>query len=364
MEITEDRKKRVIDLYFNQHKTYAEIAQIERISPRDMHAIIKEEQARLQKYEQQELSAEAYKLFSEGKKCVQVSIILNLREPELSKFHKEYWKLRGQDILNLIYKETNGKIWPFLKLYKELIKKRGMSIEQIVNAVEIAIYKLPYMESLYEQVKEQVERMQHIRQGLANDIEARKHKISILDRIAFSSELECKRTEQRVQELTAQKERIERLIANISNGEGYSKLMQIVKENVKVVLSEKRVLISISFAAVIQTLKDNPQTVKLFQNISTTNDGQQHKDNDISITQCFESNKDRILDLAERNYENLVQALTNNAIDNAGASSSSNPILSLPQSSSSTFPGPSNKIATYRIEEPEDYHDDKGDIAD
>ena len=46
-----ERRKRVIDLYFNQHKTYAEIAQIEeRISLRGIHIIIKEEQARRQKY--------------------------------------------------------------------------------------------------------------------------------------------------------------------------------------------------------------------------------------------------------------------------------------------------------------------------
>ena len=35
LKITKDRKKRVIDLNFNQHKSYAEIAQIERMSPRD-----------------------------------------------------------------------------------------------------------------------------------------------------------------------------------------------------------------------------------------------------------------------------------------------------------------------------------------
>jgi hypothetical protein len=68
--------------------------------------------------------------------------------------------------------------------------------------------------------------------------------------------------------------------------------------------------------------------------------------------------------LTEKHYENLVEALTNNAIDNAGAFSSSNPTLSLPQSSS-IFPGPLNKIAIYRIEEPEDYHNNsKGDISD
>jgi predicted DNA-binding protein YlxM (UPF0122 family) len=49
LQISDERKKRVIDLYYNQHKSYAEIAQMEHISPRDIHAIIKEEIARRQK---------------------------------------------------------------------------------------------------------------------------------------------------------------------------------------------------------------------------------------------------------------------------------------------------------------------------
>jgi hypothetical protein len=49
-----ERKKRAIDLYINQHKTYAEIAQIEKMSPRDIHAIIKEEKARRQKHKHQQ----------------------------------------------------------------------------------------------------------------------------------------------------------------------------------------------------------------------------------------------------------------------------------------------------------------------
>ena len=95
LQITEERRKRVIDLYFNQHKSYAEIAQIEKISPRDIHAIVKEEQARRQKYkhqqQQEEISSKAYKLFSKGKKPVEVAIALNLREPEATKLCIEYW---------------------------------------------------------------------------------------------------------------------------------------------------------------------------------------------------------------------------------------------------------------------------------
>ena len=68
--------------------------------------------------------------------------------------------------------------------------------------------------------------------------------------------------------------RLERLVSHFKiKDEGYSNLKQIVKENVKVVLSEKRVLISISFVALIQTLKDDPQMVNIIQNMPCANDG-------------------------------------------------------------------------------------------
>jgi hypothetical protein len=108
----------------------------------------KEEEARRQKCKQQELSSRAYDLFSQGKTPLQVAIVLNIRQSEAMKYYREYWHLKGLHQLNLIYKETNGKIWIVLKLYKELIKKRRMSIEQVVNVVEIAANKLSYMETL------------------------------------------------------------------------------------------------------------------------------------------------------------------------------------------------------------------------
>jgi DNA-directed RNA polymerase specialized sigma subunit len=41
LTISEERKKRVIDLYYNQGKTTREIAKIERMSIRDISAILK-----------------------------------------------------------------------------------------------------------------------------------------------------------------------------------------------------------------------------------------------------------------------------------------------------------------------------------
>jgi hypothetical protein len=335
------------------------------MSPRDISAIIKEEEDRRQKYkhdkQQQEISSKAYKLFSEGKRPVDVAIALNLREPEATKLYREYWKLKGLHKLNSIYKETDGKLGPFLKLYR-LSKEEGMSIEQVVNAVDIAIHKLPYMEALYGQVKEQVDKMQHTRQHLVNDIQSREYKISILDKTAFSSEQECRRIKHELCELIDKKDRIEKLIANILNNDnekGYSKLKQIIKENVKAALSENKQLISVSLAALIHTLKSDPEMTKLIYNIPTGNDGEEHKDN--NIIKYLESNKDSILYLAEKNYENLVEVLTHNVMDTAGASS--NPALSL-SASSSTVSNPSTQSDTYRKEEPDTFHNNKGDIAE
>jgi hypothetical protein len=215
------------------------------------------------------------------------------------------------------------------------------------------------MENLYQQAKDQAEKMQRTIQRLANDISMSEHKISILDKTVFSCEQERKRTEQRVQELTDKKDRIEKFIANILNGEVYSKLQQIVKENVKAVLFDNKILVSAAFAAIIETLKIDPQMVNVIHNISTMNHGEQDKNNN-NITTYPEVNKNSLLDLAEKHYENLVEALTNNALD----TSSSNPTLSSQQSLSSIFPKLSNQSDKYRIEQSESFRNSKGDIAD
>jgi hypothetical protein len=118
------------------------------------------------------------------------------------------------------------------------------------------------------------------------------------------------------------------------------------KEGVKAVLSDNKLLISTAFAALIQTLKTDPEMVKLIYNILTANNGEQHKDDNNSL-----------LDLAEKIYDNLVEALINNAVDNT----SPNPTLS---SSSSTFPSSFDQSDIYRREQSEIYPNSKGNIAD
>ena len=238
-----------------------------------------------------------------------------------------------------------------------------MSIEKIVNVVDIAGDKLPHMEGLHEQVKDEVEKLQHTRQRLINDIEALKYKLSVLDKTAFSIEQECKRIKQELHELIDKKDRIEKLIENILNdgNEGYFKLKHIINENVKAALSENKQVILVSFTDLLQTLKSDPEMVKLIYNIPRVNDSEQPEEN--TAIKYLESNKDSLSDLAEKHYENLIEALTNNVIDTA-ASSPSNPVPSLPQSSS-RFPNLSNQSNSYGIEKSESFYDNgKDNIAE
>jgi len=172
----EEKERRVIDLY-SQGKTTREIIKELRVSPNYVSAILKKEEEKNnsivtnnQQQSSSVLATKAYELFSKGNTPLQVSITLNIKQSDVAKYFREYWKLQGLQMLDSLYIKTNGKIWPFWKLYQRLVKKRRMSIEQVVNAVEIAIHKLPYMETLYRQVKDVVDNMQRTRQYLSNDI--------------------------------------------------------------------------------------------------------------------------------------------------------------------------------------------------
>ena len=225
MQLTNERKMHVIDLYFNQYKSYAEIAQIEKMSPHDIHAIIKEEEARRQKYkdqqQQEEKSSKAHKLFSEGKRPVQVAITLNLEQPEFTKLYREYWKLKRLHVLDSIFKETDGKLKTFLKLYR-LMKEKGMNINQVGNVVDTAIHKLPYMESLYRQAKDEVDKMQRIRQETENNLHTLNDEITSCKALLNSYHALCERKRQEAENLNNEISRLDALVTHFKrNNEEY-----------------------------------------------------------------------------------------------------------------------------------------------
>ena len=170
----EEKEKLVIELYYTKGYTYKQITKELRMSPNQISNIIKKHEEKsdaiANKKKQLSLSSRAYKLYSKGKTQVEVAIKLDIPEVQATQFHMEYWRLKGLDDFESLYVRTRGKLFSLCKLYEELVVKRGMSIEEVANSVDIALNRLPYMEDLYEKAKRETDRMQGKRDYLSKDI--------------------------------------------------------------------------------------------------------------------------------------------------------------------------------------------------
>jgi transposase-like protein len=153
MTISEEEKRRIIDLYFNQGKTIREVCRIMGKSSHDVTPVTKEhrirlardyaltngEQSEVVQYEQDRVipNVRAYKLFEEGKSPLEVTAELNLPGPQVQQYYVEYWNLRKMHKLVSIYPEIQDSMGYYLKLFR-LGKEKGVTPEQIMNLVQMA----------------------------------------------------------------------------------------------------------------------------------------------------------------------------------------------------------------------------------
>jgi hypothetical protein len=261
MRITEERKERIIDLYYNQRKTTREIAKIERVSIRDISAIRKEEEARRQKNKDQEVSSKAYKLFSEGKMPVQVATILNLREPEVTKLYREYLKLQGLHKLNLIYEEIGeDNIEDFVEFWNHY-KERGMGRMHMVKALAIADKDLPYLEEKCELLKIENNDLESKKQQSNNELHTLNDKIASSKELLKSYTNSCERKRQEEKSVNNEISRLETLVTCFKrNNQEYLKIKSTVEETLKSVLTDGKVLLHKAVFSIIETLRNENNT--------------------------------------------------------------------------------------------------------
>jgi predicted HTH domain antitoxin len=99
----EEREELVLDLYFNQNKTYSEIAKIARMSPRDIKPILDKAINEKERTQHKTTAVQAYELFFQGKTLLQVTIDLNLGQAQATAYYEEYLKLIGLGDITKIY---------------------------------------------------------------------------------------------------------------------------------------------------------------------------------------------------------------------------------------------------------------------
>src|SRR6476646_10516828 len=169
-----EREGRVLELY-DQGKNTREIAKELRMSLRDIGFILKKGQLNhgitatiddgnnSNNKPTNEKATQAYKLFTEGKKPVEVAINLNLSEKEATRYFTEYWRLKHLYSLYHIYQESKGNLSYILKLCR-LAKRQGITadnIEWFVNMVNIGTYNIPDLQKQYAKLQDEVRVIDH-----------------------------------------------------------------------------------------------------------------------------------------------------------------------------------------------------------
>ena len=113
--------------------------------PRDIGQIVNKASKEKERQQHRSISTHAYELFSKGKVPVEVAIMLNIRESEVTQYYWEYWSLMQVDALNQIYQEIKYDIWHFVSLYRSA-KSAGLGVQHVVKLLGIPNNHLPAVE--------------------------------------------------------------------------------------------------------------------------------------------------------------------------------------------------------------------------
>jgi hypothetical protein len=342
----QEKERLVLELYYNQGKTYREISKEARISPRDIGVILNKviegkNEAKGQQdnntntennQEQQlSLSTQAYKLFSEGKTALEVAIELNLGESEETKFCREYWKLNQLHNLNMVYEETKGDIEPFLRLYR-LSKRKGIGVRHVVDILALANNELPAIEERFKRLRNDVGMLQFQKDTCKGNLYQLNNQIASTIKLLNSFRISCERERREIEKLSNEKARLEALVTGFkSNNEEYlDKIKQAAYEEVKSVLTNGKLLLQCALASVIESLRRNSELYNfVIHDNSSNNTPINYGSNYPSLMSSGRQQQQQqsfndtytalILEEAEKLYNELTTELINRVIATATA---------------------------------------------
>ena len=130
----EQKEKLVLELYYEKGYTYRQIAKELQVSPNQIHDILRRHEdknnVKANKKKELSVSSKAYKIFSKGKSSLEVAIMLDIPQTQVTELHLQYRKLIGQNKLVILHSLLGDRIFSFFKFYEEMIIIREMSNER------------------------------------------------------------------------------------------------------------------------------------------------------------------------------------------------------------------------------------------
>jgi hypothetical protein len=204
------------------------------------------------------LSSQAYRLFSEGRTPVEVAIELNIREPDVTQYYKEYWKLKNLDNLYRIYREIGNDIWYFVELFR-LAKIAGMRVKQVIKVLTIANNYLPWVEDRHNCLTGEVDLLEAEKKSSARIIQGYNTQITALgktfDRYCFT----CQEEEDKLSDLRQRRNKLEAFVRHFENNNPeYIKISNAIEEKAGAKFSNLKDILRMAVLSVTESIRNNP----------------------------------------------------------------------------------------------------------
>lgn len=202
-------------------------------------------------------SSQAFNLFLENKTPLDVAITLNLKEPEVQEFYRQYWSLQQLHDLCQVYEKIKDGISSFVELYR-LIEAAGMDLKHVTKLLEVANGELPKVEDMYRNLLANVMNLNLKKREAESAILKLNGDFIYLRNSADHQRLECEKQESEKRSLYLKKIRLESSIKELQNSQEYTKIEMIVKQQVNKMLGDDKQLLKLAFEAIIESLLNNP----------------------------------------------------------------------------------------------------------
>jgi hypothetical protein len=350
LPVDEGIKRRIIELYFNEHKTIREIAKITKKSSRDITPVLRnseykgrdqgnekadgsdseqlgqEKEDTAHEYNRIPLNTMAYRLFSEGKKPIEVAIALKLSEAEATKFHLEFLRLSQLPKLPFLYEKLRGPegISYLLELSKLALAEK-MTPKQVLNLLKMANdCRLYDIENKIENYKGAIAQLRLYRSTKGQELYALNNKIDSANSILNQYEMAFGKLNKEFnnirEQITGMKSMVEQFKVN---NKVYLDIQIIAEEKVKSFLGDSKAtkLLEFALAAVTEALRQDPQKELLIEK-SPPIQNYDFNASSVELEQLPFPNpydyphfaRDKILELSNKYYNELVKGLSRTTI--------------------------------------------------
>jgi hypothetical protein len=264
-----EKEQRVIELY-QQGKTISEIAQDIHMSFADMGSIIRKVRGLHddgKSKEQQDMPStsalskdtQAFALFSEGRKPIEVAIKLDLGADVADKLYQQFWRLEGLYQLNMVYKEIRRYLPSFLNLFKIMKQQKMMTEQDVVDALKFG-KELPHLKDQFQLLVEEMNSLEYRRNGLRAVLSALQKQIAAAkDSLKiYESALDDK-----MQDIAEAHKKLDQLENIKNNNKDYQEIERTAEQKANDILNNRKAILLAAILAVLGALRNRPDKQQL-----------------------------------------------------------------------------------------------------